>query len=117
MKKKIVGYTTGVFDMFHVGHLNILKRAKANCDYLIVAVCSDELAYKLKGKWPVIAYGDRAKIVDSIKYVDEVVVEDTSDKISAWDKYRYDILFKGDDAKKKPVYKRYEENYQSVVLT
>ena len=109
MNKKIIGYTTGVFDMFHMGHLNILKRSKSNCDYLIVAVCSDELTYKLKGKWPLASCDDRMKIIDSIKYVDEVVIEDTPDKLAAWDKYRYDVLFKGDDAAKKPVYKRYEE--------
>ncbi len=109
MAKKIIGYTSGVFDMFHVGHLNILKRAKANCDYLIVAVCSDELAYKLKGKWPVIPCKDRIEILRSICYVDEVVIETTSDKLEAWEQYRYDILFKGDDAKKKPIYQKYEE--------
>ena len=109
MERKIVGYTSGVFDLFHIGHLNILKRAKSKCDYLIVAVCSDELTYKLKGKWPIATCMDRMKIVESIKYVDEVVVEDSSDKIQAWEKYRYDILFKGDDAKTKPAYKIYEE--------
>ncbi len=114
MIKKIIGYTTGVFDLFHVGHLNILKRAKANCDYLIVAVSSDELAHKLKGKWPVIPFEQRAEIVRGIKYVDEVVKEESSDKIVAWYEYRYDILFKGDDAKEKPIYKKYEEELGKI---
>ncbi len=109
MSRKIVGYTSGVFDLFHIGHLNILKRAKSQCDYLIVAVCSDELAYKLKGKWPIACCEDRMKILESIRYVDEVVMESTSDKIEAWRRYRYDVLFKGDDAKEKPIYKKYEE--------
>ncbi len=109
MERKIVGYTSGVFDLFHIGHLNILKRAKSQCDYLIVAVCSDELTYKLKGKWPVTSCEERMKIVESIRYVDEVVLEANSDKLEAWNEYKYDILFKGDDAKEKPVYKKYEE--------
>lgn len=109
MERKIVGYTSGVFDLFHIGHLNILKRAKSQCDYLIVAVCSDELTYKLKGKWPVTSCEERMKIVESIRYVDEVVLESNSDKLEAWNEYKYDILFKGDDAKDKPVYRKYEE--------
>ena len=108
MNKKIIGYTTGVFDLFHVGHLNILRQAKARCDYLIVGVCTDELTHRLKGKWPVISYEQREKIVEAIKYVDEVVPEINPDKILAWENLHYDVLFKGGDARDKPLYKEYE---------
>ena len=110
MNKKIIGYTTGVFDLFHVGHLNILRQAKARCDYLIVGVCTDELTHRLKGKWPVISYEQRKKIVEAIKYVDEVVPETSPDKILAWENLHYDVLFKGGDARNKPLYKEYEHH-------
>ena len=98
-KKNIIGYTTGVFDMFHVGHLNILKKAKKNCDYLIVAVCTDKLTKKLKKKKPIIPFKDRYEIIKSIKYVDQVVAEKNDNKIKDWKKYKYNIIFKGNDWK------------------
>ena len=80
MEKKIVGYTTGVFDLFHVGHLNILKKAKSCCDYLIVGVSTDELVYEYKRKYPVIPYNERIEIIKAIRYVDEVVEQENMDK-------------------------------------
>ena len=93
----IVGYTTGVFDMFHVGHLNILRRAKELCNYLIVGVSTDELVQHDKGKTPVIPYEERATIVASIKYVDEVVPQKNKNKLEAWKKYHFNKMFVGSD--------------------
>lgn len=104
----IIGYTTGTFDIFHVGHLNILKRAKEQCDYLIVGVSSDELVMEYKGKMPIMPYNERKDIVEAIKYVDEVVMQSTLGKIDAWEKYKYNILFHGDDWKGTSLYNEVE---------
>lgn len=96
---KIIGYTAGVFDMFHIGHLNILKKAKEGCDYLIVGVNSDEATYGYKNKRPVIPLNERMAIVKSIRYVDEVVRVDNVDKIFAYEKFKFDLIFVGDDHK------------------
>ena len=94
-----IGYTTGVFDLFHVGHLRLLKNAKNQCDKLIVGVSSDDLVLKLKSKTPLISLIERVEIVKSIKYVDEVIVESNDDKIQAWRDLNFDVIFKGDDWK------------------
>ena len=94
-----IGFTSGVFDLFHIGHLNIIKKAKKNCDFLIVAVTNDNLAFKLKNKKPVISFKERYEIIKSIKFVDKVVEEKVDDKILAKKKYNFDIIFKGDDWK------------------
>ena len=104
----VIGYTTGVFDLFHIGHLNILKQSKKKCDYLIVAVSNDKLSLKLKGKKPIIPFKERISIIKSIKYVDRVVEEKIDDKISARKKYKFDIIFKGDDWKKTEKWKKLE---------
>lgn len=108
-EKKIIGYTAGVFDMFHVGHLNILKKAKENCDYLIVAVSPDELVESYKGKRPIIPFEDRVEIIKAIKYVDEVVTQLDRDKIKAYHKYKFDIMFVGDDWKGSDLFKEVEK--------
>ena len=95
----IIGYTTGVFDLFHVGHLNVLKRAKRMCNELIVGVTTDELVYERKNKYPVISFTERVEIVKAIRYVDEIVVQDSMDKILAWEKLKFNIMFVGDDWK------------------
>lgn len=105
MKKRYkVGYTAGVYDLFHIGHLNILKRAKEQCEHLIVAVSTDELVQKYKNKTPVIPYEERKAIVEAIKYVDEVVPQVNRDKIAAFRKYHFDAMFVGDDWKGSDVF-------------
>ncbi|MCL2110664.1 MAG: adenylyltransferase/cytidyltransferase family protein [Clostridiales bacterium] len=99
---KIVGYTAGVYDMFHIGHLNVLERAKQHCDHLIVGVNSDEAAYGYKNKYPIIPESERMEIVKAIKYVDEVVRVENTDKKFAYEIYHYDIIFVGDDHKDEP---------------
>ena len=113
MKYKI-GYTTGVFDMFHVGHLNILKKAKENCDFLIVGVSTDETVETYKHKLPVIPYEDRAAIVESIKYVDKVVPQKSMDKFEAWESLHFDKLFHGNDWKGSNMYNEVEEKLKHV---
>jgi glycerol-3-phosphate cytidylyltransferase len=105
----IIGYTTGVFDLFHIGHLNILRRAKEQCDYLIVAVNTDELVRSYKNKSPVIPFEERIAIVESIKYVDRAVVQENRDKTAAWEKYHFDIMFQGDDWRGNVLYEEAEK--------
>tara|TARA_B100000902_G_C27289647_1_gene906415 strand:+ start:575 stop:1009 length:435 start_codon:yes stop_codon:yes gene_type:complete len=99
IKKGKIGYTTGVFDMFHVGHLNILRQAKENCDYLIVGVSSDELVENYKNKSPIIPFEHRKEIIESIKYVDEVVIQSHRDKMKSFHEIGFDIMFVGSDWK------------------
>ena len=112
-KKKniIIGYTTGVYDMFHIGHLNVIRNAKAQCDYLIVGVSTDELVQKEKNKTPVIPFEERCKIVESIKYVDEVVPQVDKNKFGAWEKYKFDKMFVGSDWQGTEAWKKYEEQF------
>ena len=107
----IIGYTTGVFDMFHIGHLNILRRAKEKCDYLIVGVSTDVCVESYKHKIPVIPYEQRAAIVEAIKYVDEVVPQSTMDKLEFLNKRHFDVMFHGDEWKGTELYNRYEEEF------
>lgn len=92
-----VGYAAGAFDLFHIGHLNILKHAKNECDYLIAGVVSDEMLRLTKGIDPVIPLAERIEIVRSIGYVDEAVAETVPDKLQMWRKLQFDVFFKGDD--------------------
>lgn len=98
-KKRIIGYTQGVFDMFHIGHLNLLNNAKARCDYLIVGVNSDKLVQSYKKKIPVVCEQVRKTIVENIKAVDEACVVDTLDKVEIYEKIPFDVIFIGDDWK------------------
>jgi glycerol-3-phosphate cytidylyltransferase len=109
-----IGYTTGVFDLFHIGHLNILKKAKEHCDYLIVGVTTDEEVKRVKNKNPIICFDERREIVGSIKYVDQVVPEHDTDKLKAWESLRYNIIFKGDDWKGSPKWNKYEEEFSKI---
>lgn len=110
-KNKIIGYTTGVFDLFHIGHLNILKKSKILCDYLIVGVTTDKLV-QYKFKKAVIPFKERVKIVKSIKYVDEVVPQNSMNKIYAWKKYRFNIMFVGDDWKNTKKWDKIENEFK-----
>ena len=116
-KKYKVGYTTGVFDMFHIGHLNILKRAKEQCDYLIVGVSTDELVDNYKAKKTVIPYDQRAEIIASIRYVDRVVPQTDMNKLAAVTALSADAVFVGSDWKGTEAWNRYEQEFAKVGCT
>lgn len=109
MKKYKIGYTTGVFDLFHIGHLNLLRRAKEHCDYLIVGVTVDDLV-SYKHKKAIIPFEERAAIVAAIRYVDKVVPQVSMDKLAAWEIHHFDVMFVGDDWKGKPNWIQYEKD-------
>ena len=110
----IIGYTTGVFDMFHVGHLNILRRAKEQCDYLIVGVSTDELVLHDKNKTPIIPFPDRCKIVEAIRYVDKVVPQVDKNKFAAWEKLKFNKMFVGSDWQGTPQWNEFEKQFSPV---
>lgn len=114
MKKYKIGYTTGVFDMFHIGHLNILKRAKERCEHLIVGISTDELTLNYKNKKPIIPFEERCAIVSAIKYVDKVVPQEDMDKISAVKRYNVDAVFVGSDWKGTTAWLEYEKQKSGV---
>lgn len=114
MKKHKIGYTTGVFDLFHVGHLNILKKAKEQCEYLIVGVSTDELVMEYKNKLPVIPFNERVSIVEAIKYVDKVVPQINRDKFWAWEILKFDVMFVGDDWKGNSLFNEVEHKFSKV---
>jgi glycerol-3-phosphate cytidylyltransferase len=92
-----IGYAPGVYDMFHIGHLNILRNSRLACDYLIAGVVSDDLSRRAKGKSPVIPLAERLEIVRSVRYVDEAVAEDVPTKLEMWQRLHFDVIIKGDD--------------------
>ena len=117
MKKYRGGFTTGVFDLFHVGHLNLFERCKEQCSYLIVAVCDDEYVRKIKNKEPVIPFEDRMRILAALKCVDEVVpisTKEVEDKMMALQKYKFDVLFSGDDWKGTDRYLKTEMQFSKL---
>lgn len=113
-KKYKIGYTTGVYDMFHIGHLNILRRAKEQCDYLIVGVTSDDLCLSRKGKAPIIGQDDRIEIISAIRYVDKVVIQNDMEKIKAVKEYGVDVVFVGSDWKGTSSWNEYEKEFSAV---
>ena len=113
-KKYKIGYTTGVFDMFHMGHLNILKRAKEQCDYLIVGVSTDETVESYKHKSPVIKFEERSAIVEAIKYVDKVVPQTSMNKMDAYKELKFDALFHGSDWQGSVMYNQIVEEFAAV---
>ena len=112
--KKTVGYTTGVYDMFHIGHLNVIQRAKEQCDFLIVGVSTDELVQTEKNKTPIIPFEERVAIVQAIKYVDMVVPQTNKNKVEAWEKYKFDKMFVGSDWKGTPAWEKYEMEFDPL---
>ena len=114
MAKYKVGITVGVFDLFHVGHLNLLERCKALCDRLIVAVCQDDYVVQIKHKTPVYPAAERMRILAALKCVDEVIpvsIEETEDKMLLIKNHPFDVLFSGDDWKGTPRYLKTEEQF------
>lgn len=110
-----IGYTCGVYDLFHVGHLNLFERCKKECDYLIVGVCSDDYVREIKQKEPIINENDRKRIVGALKCVDEVAIvsiEETFDKLLAWEKFKFNVLFSGDDWKGTPRFLETEKAFK-----
>ena len=116
-KKFKIGYTTGVFDMFHIGHLNILKRAKEQCECLIVGISTDELVMEYKNKMPIIPFKERMEIIKSVRYVDKVVPQTSMDKFSAWEILHFDVIFHGSDWKGSEMYNKIETKLKEVGVT
>lgn len=114
MKKYKIGYTTGVFDMFHIGHLNILRRAKEQCEHLIVGVTTDDLCYTRKHKRPIINENERMAIVEAIKYVDKVVPQADMEKIRPVKELNADVVFVGSDWKGTDSWNQYEKEFAKV---
>ena len=114
MEKKIVGYTTGVYDMFHIGHLNIIRRAKEKCDYLIVGVSTDELVESYKHKTPVIPFEERIAIVQALKYVDRVVPQTSMNKMEAWKELKFVVMFHGSDWQNSDMYNKIVADLREV---
>lgn len=110
----LIGYAPGAFDMFHIGHLNVLRRSRLNCDYLIAGVVSDEVALLQKGQWPMVPQEERLAIVASMDFVDEAVMEWTTDKLVTWERVRFDVLFKGDDWKGSEKWNQLEREFAKV---
>ncbi|MFE5923442.1 adenylyltransferase/cytidyltransferase family protein [Streptomyces sp. NPDC056468] len=109
-----LGYAPGVFDLFHVGHLNVLRRARGHCDRLVAGVCSDDLVVRLKGRPPVVPLAERLQIVRSVRYVDETFVATVDDKMEIWKEVGFDVIFKGDDWLGTDVWTRLEAEFARV---
>lgn len=112
-RKMIIGYTSGVYDLFHIGHLNLLKNAKSLCDKLIVGVSTDELV-SYKNKKAVIPHNERMEILRSIKYVDTVVPQNDMDKFKMWERLKFDIMFVGDDWFQSEKWKEFDKKFKEV---
>jgi glycerol-3-phosphate cytidylyltransferase len=110
----IVGYAPGVYDLFHVGHLNILRHARSQCDYLVAGVVSDEMAAQAKGRAPMVPLIERLEIVRSCRYVDAAFVETVPDKLDTWQQVRFDVIFKGDDWRGTEKGRKLERDFATV---
>jgi glycerol-3-phosphate cytidylyltransferase len=109
-----VGYSSGVFDMFHVGHLNLLRRARNYCRHLVVGVASDEYVENLKGRPPVVPCDERIDIVSALGIVDEVIIDRSEDKLAIWQQRPFDAIFKGSDWQGTPKGYRLERTMAGV---
>ena len=114
MKKYKIGYTDGVYDLFHVGHLNMIKEAKKHCDFLIVGVHSDQIVKEYKNRETIINENDRAAIVGALKYVDKVVINNTRDKMELWNLYHFNVVFIGDDWKGTERWNKFESELSKI---
>ena len=110
----ITGYTSGVFDLFHIGHLNILKNAKSVCDKLIVGVTTDEFCIKYKNKKPTIPFNNRFEIVESIKYSDLVIPQKNHNKMDIWEKHKFNIMICGNDWEGTDKWNIYEKQFADL---
>jgi glycerol-3-phosphate cytidylyltransferase len=110
----VIGYAPGAYDLFHIGHLNILKHAAENCDHLIAGVVSDEMLLQAKGRLPVIPLAERMEIVRSLRFVDDVHAEVVPDKLDTWRQVGFDVIFKGDDWRGTPKGERLERDFAEV---
>ncbi|MBC6315239.1 adenylyltransferase/cytidyltransferase family protein [Listeria grandensis] len=113
MKKYKIGYTTGVYDMFHIGHLNLLKKAKEQCEYLIVGVTIDELV-SYKNKEAIIPFEERMEIVNQISYVDQVVPQKNMNKMEAYEAHPFDVMFVGSDWQGSDTWNQLEQTFAQV---
>jgi len=111
---RVIGYAPGAYDLFHIGHLNLLRHARAHCDHLIAGVVSDEMLLHAKGRTPVVPLAERMEIVRSLRIVDEVHAEDVPDKLDTWREVRFDVIFKGDDWRGTPKGDRLERDFAAV---
>jgi glycerol-3-phosphate cytidylyltransferase len=110
----VIGYAPGAYDLFHIGHLNILKRAAAHCDRLVAGVVSDEMLLLTKGRAPVVPLAERMEIVRSLSMVDDVHAEVVPDKLDTWREVGFDVIFKGDDWRGTEKGRRLEEDFATV---
>ena len=110
----IIGYTQGTFDMFHIGHLNLIRNARAQCDYLIVGVNSDELVKAYKDKAAIVPFLERMDIIGALRFVDEVVQCDSLDKVEKQKQYHFNKLFIGDDWKGNARWEKTEEQMREL---
>ena len=113
-KKIVIAYTAGVFDLFHIGHLNILRNAKSLCDKLIVGVSTDKLVQSYKNKTPIIKFDERIEIISNIKCVDSVIPQKTMDKFEIWRKLKFDLMIVGDDWYNTDKWKDVEDKLKKV---
>jgi glycerol-3-phosphate cytidylyltransferase len=111
---RTVGYVPGAWDMFHIGHLRILQHARPHCDWLIVGVVTDEAVRRVKNKEPMVPLADRMEILERLDLVDQVVVDDSTDKAQMWRSLKFDVLFKGDDWRGTPKGDQLEASMASV---
>jgi glycerol-3-phosphate cytidylyltransferase len=110
----VVGYAPGAYDLFHVGHLNVLRQAAEHCDVLVAGVVADEVLLQTKGRAPVVPLAERMEIVASVRFVDRVHAEVVPDKLETWRAVRFDVIFKGDDWRGTPKGDRLERDFATV---
>jgi glycerol-3-phosphate cytidylyltransferase len=112
--KRVIGYAPGAYDLFHVGHLNLLRHAAEHCDHLVAGVVSDEMLLLTKGQLPVVPLAERLEIVRSLRIVDEVHAEVVPDKLDTWREVGFDVIFKGDDWRGTEKGDRLERDFAAV---